>query len=247
MFWKKKIIPPVTDEDRIWVEESLVLLSQEFGEQYFREICTILPDKTFYNHDFKGEDIDAEFVLNQTRLYMDIEPSIFELRFYSDEPVEMSDGSILSTPANIYGQWESAAGLYENSNELTKIYIERSLLKDPIALIATMSHELAHYILLGEGRMEVNDEYLTDLVAISYGFGIFLGNNRFKYSSSPKGWSMSSRGYLPEQIIAYAMAWLCTYRNENPIWKSMLSKSMLAYFEQSTRFIDKFPEKVRFE
>ena len=247
MFWNKKITPPVTDEDRMWVEESLLMLGKEFGKEYFREIFTVLPNKSFYNHDFKGEETDAEFVLNQTRLYMDIETNQFELEFYSDEPVEMSDGSILSTPANIYGNWKSAAGIYEETTGSTKIYIERSLLKDPAALIATMAHELAHHILLGEGRIEANDEYLTDLVAISYGFGIFLGNTRCRYSTSSRGWSMSSTGYLPEQVVAYAMAWLCIYRNEKPVWKNMLNNPMLTYFEQSLKFINKFPEEIRFE
>lgn len=114
-----------------------------------------------------------------------------------------------------------------------------------------MAHELAHYILLGEGRIPENDEYLTDITAVVYGFGIFMGNTRFKHNTfstnQGSGWEMSRTGYIPEQVIAYAMAWLCVYRNEDPFWKNMLNKSMLKYFEMSLEYIQTHPEKIRFE
>ena len=92
---------------------------------------------------------------------------------------------------------------------------------------------------------------MTDLVAIVYGFGIFLGNTHFSYSSFSdfhgSGWQTSTTGYLPEQVIAYAMAWLCYYRKEDDSWKSMLNKTMLRFFEQSMDYIITYPEKVRFE
>ena len=65
-------------------------------------------------------------------------------------------------------------GTYENTEDRTIISIETGQLKNPISLIATISHELAHHILLGENRIEENDELLL-LTAITYGFGIFIG------------------------------------------------------------------------
>jgi hypothetical protein len=249
MFWNRKVKPPVTEEDREWIEEDLIAVKDNFGENHFKFLPTILPNKEFYNIEFSGKEEDAYFVLDQTKKYMHIDADI-QLDFFSDEPVLMSDGSILTTPADIYGKWNSAAGLYEDNGDRTKIIIERSQLKDPISLIATIAHELSHYILLGEGRTDINDEYLTDLVAIAYGFGIFLGNSRFKYSvfntNGGSGWQTQSSGYLPEQVIAYAIAWLSVYRNEEPTWKNMLNPTMFKYFNQSLEFIHKYPEKVKF-
>lgn len=251
MFWNKKLKLPVTEEDKEWIEEGLLMLSNEFGADHFKSLYTILPNKEFYDNDFTGSETDAEFILNQTKIYMDIADDRFQLEFFSDTPVNMADGTLLSSPADINGKWNSAAGLYEESEDITRIHIERSQLKNPSALVATMSHELAHHILLGEGRTDVNDEYLTDLVAIVYGFGIFLGNNHFnftKYSDvKSNGWSMSRTGYLPEQVIAYAMAWLCSYREEEPFWKNLLNATMLKHFDQSIAFIKKYPEKIKFE
>jgi hypothetical protein len=250
LFWNKKIKPPVTEEDRHWIEEGLLLLKDEFGEEHFKSLETILPNRQYYDIEFSGKEEDAVFVLNQTKIYMEIEAEM-TLKFFSDEPVLMQDGSILTTPADIYGKWNSAAGLYDDNGVKTTIIIERSQLKDPVSLIATIAHELSHYILLGEGRTDINDEYLTDLVAVAYGFGIFLGNSRFKHSTfntnGGSGWQMQSSGYLPEQVVAYAMAWLSVYRDEEPVWKNLLNASMLKYFEHSMEFINKYSEKIRFE
>lgn len=251
MFWKKQLRLPVTEDDKEWVEDGLLLLSSNFGKDYFRNITTILPNRRFYDCEFRGTEDDAQFVLEQTKVYMDIENVDFKLVFFSDEPVYMDDGTLLTSPADLYGKWKSASGVYEESKDGTIIYIKQSLLKDPVSLIATMAHELAHYILLGEGRMETNDEYLTDLVALSYGFGIFLGNTRFNFGRfsnvQGQGWEMSSQGYLPEQVIAYTMAWLAVYRNEEPSWKTLLNKDMLKYFDQSLEYITDNPDKIKFE
>ena len=163
------------------------------------------------------------------------------LEFFTDSPVKMADGTMLTTPADINGRWESASGTYENTEDRTIISIETGQLKNPISLIATISHELAHHILLGENRIEENDELLTDLTAITYGFGIFIGNSRCNFSSyntnGGYGWESSSQGYLPEQIIAYAMAWLSKERNERTDYNQFLKKSIKKYFDQSYEWL----------
>lgn len=250
MFWKKKLKLPVTEEDKTWVEDYMLFVRDNFGDEHFRHIVTILPNAEFYNKTFTGTEEDAHFIFNQTKIYMGLDDVDAKLKFFSDQPVLMADGTVLSTPADIHGKWNSAAGYYEETEGSTTIYIENSELKNPLSLVATIAHELSHYILLGEERIEENDEYLTDLVAIIYGFGIFLGNSRFQHSSysdsKGSGWQMSSTGYLPEQVIAYAMAWLSVYRDEEPIWKNMLNASMLKYFDLSMEYIKAYPEKVRF-
>lgn len=147
----------------------------------------------------------------------------------------------MSSPADATGKWESAGGTYEQTEDHTIISIERSQLKNPISLIATISHELAHEILLAENRIDENDEYLTDLTAIAYGFGIFIGNSKFLFSSfitnGGYGWRSSSQGYLPELIIVYAMAKLSTERNEETNYSQFLNESMSSHFDKSLKWI----------
>jgi len=241
MFWNKKKKLPITKEDKVWVDEDLNWLRTEFGEEHFMEIRTVTPTKKFYNRTFDGTEKDAEFILERTMELMNIRDTEIKLEYFSDQPIEMADGTTLTTPADINGSWESASGIYQQTDKETIISIERGQLKNPISLIATISHELSHQILLGENRIEENDEYLTDLTAISYGFGIFIGNSRFNFSQFSTnggfGWQSSGLGYLPEQIIAYSMAWLSKERNEKIDFSQHLNKSMNKYFEQSFEYL----------
>ncbi len=249
MFWNKKSKLPVTPEDKQWVEEALIAIKSDFGD-YFNDATTILPTKEFYDYDITGTEADAVFVLEQTKIYFALETLDVKLRYFSDEPVLMADGSILSSPADQTGKWNSAAGTYQQKDGEIIISIETSLLKNPEMLIATIAHELSHYILLEEFKVQKNDEYITDLVAVACGFGIFLGNTRFKHSTfktfTGEGWQTQRTGYLPEQVTAYAMAWLCTVRNEDTYWKHMLNDSMLKFFNKSLEYIQQNPDKVKF-
>jgi hypothetical protein len=241
MFWNKKIKLPITKEDKIWIDEDLNWLRTEFGEEHFKEIRTVTPTKDYYDRTFDGTEKDAEFILKRTMELMNIRDTEIKLEFFSDEPIEMDDGTTLTTPADINGSWKSASGTYEQTENGTIISIETSQLKNTISLIATISHELSHQILLGENRIEENDEFLTDFTAIVYGFGIFIGNSRFNFSQFSSngwvGWNSTGQGYLPEQIIAYAMAWLSKERNEKTEFSQYLNKSMKKYFEQSYKYL----------
>ncbi|EDP70751.1 hypothetical protein FBALC1_08328 [Flavobacteriales bacterium ALC-1] len=237
MFWNKKKKLPITTEDKIWVDEDLNWLKTEFGKEHFMEIRTVTPTKDFYERTFDGTEKDAEFILERTMELMNIQNVDIKLDFFSDSPIEMADGTILTSPADLNGSWKSASGTYEQTENGTIISIETGQLKNPISLIATISHELAHQILLGENRIEENDEFLTDFTAITYGFGIFIGNSRFQFSSQGFGWQSSSQGYLPEQIIAYSMAWLSKERNEKTEYSQFLNKSMKKYFNQSLKWL----------
>jgi hypothetical protein len=242
MFWKRKIKSPITIEDEKWLNSDLKWLREELSESHFLEIKTVTPTLDFYNRTFEFNEEDAHFILKRTMELMCIKDVDVELEFFDDSPVYNDDGSMLTSPADIGGSWKSAAGIFEKENSKTIIYIEREQLKNTISLIATISHELAHEILLGENRIEENDEFLTDLTAIVYGFGIFVGNSKFNFTQKSTNfgseWSSSSLGYLPEPIIAYAMAWLSIERNENIEYTKYLNKSMKKYFDQSFEYIN---------
>ena len=144
MFWNKNKKLPITEEDKIWVDEDLNWLRAEFGEEHFMEIRTVTPTKDFYERTFDGTEKDAEFILERTKELMGIGGLNLKLDFFSDSPIEMDDGTILTTPADISGSWKSASGIYQQFENDTTISIERKQLKNPISLIATISHELAH-------------------------------------------------------------------------------------------------------
>lgn len=241
-FWRNRDELPITSNDKKWVEHSLPQLLDMFGDDFIRSLPTITPDKKYFDRDFKGTEADIEYLLVRMTEIMHIDPWEIQLMFYSNRPTKLSEGIVATPQEKLKGGWKTSSGEYVNRGLGQKeIWIEMGLMNDPIGLIATMSHELAHYKLLGEYRMLENDELLTDLTAIVFGFGIFKGNSYFRFNqwmnNTHQGWQMKKSGYLPEQVIAYAMAWLANYRNEDISWKKHLNKTMLKYFDTCYKYL----------
>lgn len=241
MFWNRKSKLPVTEEDQDWVETSLAFLAQSIGEEPLLRLKTVTPTKAFFDRDFEGTETDAQFILERCASIMNIDASTVTLQFYSDTNKYLDDGTLLSTTADIYGKSSGAAGTYQKMGEKAIIRLERDQLQCTDALIATISHELAHEKLLGERRIATNDEYLTDLTAIAYGFGVFIANAKFQFQAGQKngfGWQMQSQGYLPEQITAYAMASLSLKKKETaPSYSTYLNDASRRYFNQSLNYL----------
>jgi len=241
-FWQNKNDLPVTATDKEWIENGFQVLADMFGHDYLRALPTITPDKRYFDRHFTGTEADAEFIFKRVAELMDIDPWEIQLMFYSEQPIAYSPG-ITETPSdNLKGDRKGSVGRYVDKGLGQKeIWLKLEMLHDMAGMIATLAHELAHYKLLGEHRMETNDEYLTDLTVIAFGFGIFTANSYFQFSKwqgrGYHGWHMQKKGYLPEQMIAYAMAWLAHCRDEDISWKHYLNRTMKKYFERSYAWI----------
>ncbi|HJP97033.1 MAG TPA: hypothetical protein VJ862_00595, partial [Rhodanobacteraceae bacterium] len=125
------------------------------------------------------------------------------------------------------------------------IGIEREQLRNPLALVATLAHELGHVILLGGRFMEPSDrdhEFMTDLLTVYFGFGIFTANSAFQFrqwqSAGLMGWSASRTGYLSESMFGYALALYARMRDEaKPTWLTFLNANVRSAFKASQRYI----------
>lgn len=141
-----------------------------------------------------------------------------------------------------------AAGLYHHDpTARPHISIDESQLKDPMALVATLAHELGHIILLRPGHVDRKDsdmEPLNDLLTIFLGFGIFTANSAFRFEqhsdNTSQGWSASRSGYLSEQQLGYALARFAYERGEpKPAWASFLSTNIASYRKRSATWLVK--------
>lgn len=173
---------------------------------------------------------------------MDIQNDNFELQYFSEHDPEEYQQYGISKSEGVNDNYEFANGTYlESETGRTIISIETNQLKNPVALIATIAHELAHHRLLGEKRIEENDEFLTDLTAIFFGFGIFLNNSKFNFSqfqdSTHQGWAMNTTGYLPKQIIHFAMAWLNVYRKDQTDVYAHLDNEGSKFYKKANRYL----------
>src|SRR6185437_13345601 len=124
------------------------------------------------------------------------------------------------------------------------ISLEQSTLDRPGDLVGTMAHELAHQRLLGERRADpdaYDNELLTDLTAVYFGFGVFLANNPRKSTGELSRWP-GTRLYMPEYIsepmLGYALAHIALFRDvERPAWAKQLRWAPHAVFKQGLRYL----------
>ena len=125
------------------------------------------------------------------------------------------------------------------------VAVRSTQLKDPLALVATIAHELGHVILLGGHLLDPDTpdhEPMTDLLTVFLGLGIFTANSagRFQQFQDERrqGWSMQRLGYLPEEVYGYALARFAIERGEKKAdWPKHLSTNVGSYFKQSRAWL----------
>jgi hypothetical protein len=124
--------------------------------------------------------------------------------------------------------------------------IARSELLEPANLVGTMAHELAHYLLEHEDRLDDDDwdeELLADLTVVSLGMGVFLVNSprdwRGTYTTWP-GTNLPRPAYMSSVMFGYALAHLAWWRGESkPPWSKHINWAARANLEQGLRFLVK--------
>ncbi len=252
IFSKKKDNLPVTENDKQWVEQSLIFLTELLEPVYFKSLMTITPDREYFDRNFDGTEDDAEYILKKVASIMNIKPWEITLMYFSEQPNEFSEGITATSSEKLKGSWTSKESELVNKAFGDKeIWIDLAQMNDPMGLIVTISYELSKYKLISEYAIEDGISSLAHFTAIVFGFGIFKGNDYFKFTqwqgSTHHGWQMRKRGGLPEPVIAYAMAWLAHYRNDDVNWKHYLNKTVRKYFEQSYKYISDNKESVRWE
>lgn len=141
--------------------------------------------------------------------YMQVDERRIDLEVFPDEANELS-AVVPFWRADMGG----AAGLYISATDESRLVIavRSSKLNNPLAVVATMAHELAHVILLGGNlvdRESQDMEPLTDLTIVFLGLGIFTANAAAQFEQHQdgrsQGWSMQRLGYLSEQMYGYAL------------------------------------------
>lgn len=109
-----------------------------------------------------------------------------------------------------------AAGTFRHGAGVRSAQISyaRSGLRDPESFVATMAHELGHFLIHGFSEPapggEEAREPATDVCAVFLGFGVFTVNSAFRFDQYSdgvmQGWSIKRLGYLGERELSYALA-----------------------------------------
>ena len=229
---------PVDTAAKDWVEFRLDWLSGQFGRDVFTKRPIIEPTPEFFPDPVVKTQKSVRNLLDQVCQYMDVDPHRVSLEMFTN-PNKLwlvnDQGKYLPT---------GAAGLYQSVSGHAKIQIETSELGDLVGLVGTMAHELSHLRLMGENRVrgsEFDNELLTDLTAVFFGFGIFMGNSPRNWDSQYDLWpgtELKRPEYMTLPMFAYSIAHAAWFRNERkPEWYSHLSSDMKPCFKQAIGYL----------
>ena len=237
---------PVPEASQIWLENAFSLLIDLFGEAPIRSRKILVPHHTDFPIRYNGDAGAAADTLRIVAPQMEVDPNEILLNFYEDGKSSVSTGSPFNSyiPMTGYKNLSASAGLYWGRQEDGKyhIWLEKRNLIDPEGLVATLAHEIAHIKLLGEGKIDENDEPLTDLTTIIFGFGIFNANACFREYKTFNSWGYSQGGYLKQREWGYALALFAQLREEkDPDWTKYLTKNIQSDFSKSQAYLEDQP------
>lgn len=233
---------PITEDDRRWAENKILWLIKQFGEERIAEAATILPTAEYFPERCEETEEYGRTVFKRVCDYMGVKADPIELIFYSDARKPSKCGGV---PGGKPSKHDFTSGLYSAEDGHYRIGIETGNLSDPVSLIATMAHELAHYLLLADKKLSPEDEDhepITDILTIISGLGVFTANSAFKFEQwdggMMHGWSAKKLGYLPEQMLGYILACYAFLRNERkPRWKNKVEYNVRVYMNKSLNYI----------
>jgi hypothetical protein len=215
--------------EKTWTEVRMRWLADRFGIQRLRQAEVLLPGDPSFPEPYHGTVEDTRLMMDRLCACMDLDPTRLELKVMPD--VCMPD----------------AAGLYQRPRPRRRavIRVAESQLADPSALAATLAHELAHELLLGGGLLDesvYDHEWVTDLLPVYLGIGVFAANNTLREQSGQDGqwswWSMGRQGYLPSRMFGYALALFAFLRDESsPAWAAHLRLDAASALGDGLRYL----------
>jgi hypothetical protein len=219
---------PVDTYEKTWTEWRMRWLADQFGIDRLLQAEVILPTDQFFPDPYRGAVEDVQRLLDRLCGYLTIDPQKIQLEVCADV------------------QLAGAAGHY-GRGEQTVIRIAESQLTDPMQLVATLAHELAHEMLLGGGLLtaSVTDhEWVTDLLPVFLGVGVFAANATISENCGQAGlwswWTMGRHGYLPARVFGYAFALFALMRGEQDVaWAQHLRLDAFAALREGLAYLRK--------
>lgn len=219
---------PLDTAEKAWVERRMVWLADRFGIDRLRSATVLLPTAEFFPEPYTPDYAGCRTCLDRMCGHLRVDPRSVRLEVVDDDAMP------------------GAAGLYQ-MRERSVICVAESQLDDPPRLLATLTHELAHELLLKGGHLTSDTpdhEQVTDLLPVFLGAGIPLANATVRATSWSAGeWSFSSfskQGYLSSIQLGYALAVFAFVRGEDrPRWASHLRTDAAVTLKAGLRYLFK--------
>jgi hypothetical protein len=237
--FNRKPYEPLDYDTRKWYEEKFLWLAQQFKKPRHQDRKIYTPTEIDFPIKWdKSEDaaLQAIQIISNS---LQINTNELKVEFFDTGMTEFNMGGSTLFLENDKAN-PSAAGMYFDKlkNGTYTIALQKKLLEQPDHLISIIAHELCHVKLLGERKIIFNDEHLTDLATVTFGFGIFNANSSFNFYTQSDRWGYQMTGYMKAPEWAYALALSAFYRKEeNPEWKKYLNTTIKKDFERALKYM----------
>jgi hypothetical protein len=191
------------------------LLARTGGIEAFRKERTIiLPTDEFFPVPASLEPHDfATAMFQAIKTHAVMGGIACELAPLDEDP---SASQLLGPGVAFSSSRSGAAGTFMHGGGVDRALISYapSGVRNPDKFVATMAHELGHFLMHGFGEPAPGgpdaQEPATDVCAVFLGFGVFNANATFLFEQHSdglmQGWSSSRLGYLGERPMSYALA-----------------------------------------
>lgn len=198
------------------------LLRNFGGAEGMAQRALILPERKFFPDTLTNDHAGVSRVFARVKEHMGIADWPCHL-----EPLDdLESDEDRNRRLHALGEWSSqgAAGTFQWTEEGVAIRYSTRDTQNVVGLVATLSHELCHY-LLATVKMDPpggwdDHEFHTDIACAFMGFGIFQCNSAFTFrqwgDAQRQGWSVSRKGYLSESEHAYGLAIFCALTDTAP-------------------------------
>ena len=207
----------MSENDLVFQIETFKWLLIHFGgEVFFNNTVLVQPTKKFFPDEVSSETEAAYATFLRVKSYAGMDN--WDCYLIAQEP----DQEVKIAPTLVVqGTEASPLGTFSIGSEKAAISYNPKLIQQPMQLVATLAHELSHYLTATAAEPPPggwdNWEFATDLTAVFLGFGVFMANSAFNFQQftdvDSQGWSSSRNGYLSETELCFALTIFCKLQN----------------------------------
>jgi hypothetical protein len=215
------------------------------GMKRLQRTPLVLASKDFFPPTESEGAERGRYVFDQVRRWMGIGDWACALESYERRPANASLGGL----AMLKGPNEPS-GTFRIANGQPIISYALDLVPQPRVLIATLAHELSHYMVhsaMGRGPLPGGrdaHELTTELCVAYAGFAIFGANAAFEFGqfqdSGTQGWSSQRRGYFSERSWAFALAVFLALKGKD-LPAGVLKPSVADLTQRAMRYLSRNP------
>ena len=238
-FKSNRTEPDVTEDMRLWIEQTITFLIQTFGHPHL-DRNQFRYDTKEYNHSDPHKHLNN--VGNELRNFLKlthVELSIEVIKDIRDSGLDAFeiDGTIIDSELEI-----TDTGYVINlSNHITQ---------NPVLLLRFLIIELLKVKFIENDMLDVVEQedvlIMMFIASIHFGFGVLIGNNLNNYQYASDGfYTETQRIVAPITVEQFAYALTCYTiiddfkRVED--WKNQLSGDMLKEFNIDLAFVERHP------